>query len=112
MAGVEEGSSMPSPKYKPCSITSDSPERGGLSGTSEHHPDGTAGSLDRTQIDKVLKKLHLHLLPKFFFLTVLCYVDRYAPDCPSSSEHLLSSVPPVTRYRHAFSCMLFWLCHL
>ena len=112
MAGVEEGSSMPSLKYEPCSIASDSPERGGLSGTSKHHLDGTAGSLDSTQIDKVLKKLHLHLLPKFFVLTVLCYVDRYDPNYPSSSEHLLSSVPPISCYRHAFSGMLFWLCRL
>jgi hypothetical protein len=39
--------------------------------------------------EAVLRKLNAHLLPKFFLLTVLCYVDRcdHAPHVPGSSVH-------------------------
>ncbi len=82
MADVEEGSSMPSPGSKLCTgkIKSKSPELGRISGTALPRIDSPIDVLSSIQKDDVLKKLYLHLLPKFFILTVLCYVDRYA--CP------------------------------
>ena len=79
MADVEEGSSMPSPGSKLCTGKQKSkcPELGSTNGTALPRVDSPVDVLSSTQKDDVLKKLYLHLLPKFFILTVLCYVDRY-----------------------------------
>lgn len=80
MAGVEEGSSMPSPGSKLCAGKLKGPELGKINDTAVHRADSSVDSLSSSQIEDVLRKLYLHLLPKFFVLTVLCYVDRYV--CP------------------------------
>ena len=79
MADVEEGSSMPSPGSKLCTgkMKSKCPELGRTDGTALPRDDSPVEVLSSTQKDDVLRKLYLHLLPKFFILTVLCYVDRY-----------------------------------
>ena len=84
MADVEEGSSMPSPGSKLSSgkLKSKRPELGRINDTALPRADSPVDALSSAQKDDVLRKLYLHLLPKFFILTVLCYVDRYA--CPFS----------------------------
>ena len=73
---------MPSPGSKKCTGNLKGPELGRMTGTAVHRADSAVENLTSSQIDDVLSKLYLHLLPKFFVLTVLCYIDRYV--CPFS----------------------------
>ena len=76
MANVEEGSSMPSPGSTKCTGKLKGPELSRSNGTAVHRAEIAVENLSSSQREDVLRKLHLHLLPKFFVLTVLCYVDR------------------------------------
>lgn len=74
---VEEGKAFkPSPKPEACTSQGMDPELSRMTGVEENPVDIIVGGVERAQADRVLRKLHLHLLPKFFTLTVLCYIDR------------------------------------
>ncbi len=66
----EEPSSISSPKAKPTSTNPMNAELGRLNNTARETEDVIEGGEERVQIERVLRKLHLHLLPKFFLLTV------------------------------------------
>ena len=100
MAGVEEGSSMPSTGSKLCAGKLKNSELGSMnSGTAVQRVGSSVDSLSSSQMDNVLRKLYLHLLPKFFVLTVLCYIDRYVCPLGLFAWRIIHVCPGVTHLR-------------
>ena len=62
------------------------PEMGRLTETDEPPAAGGTGSMQKSQADIIIRKVCVHLLPKFFLLTVTSYVDRCAADPLSLSD--------------------------
>ena len=71
MDGVKvKPSSISSPKVEPSSSSPMNAELGRLNGTARETEVVIGGGEECVQMEKVLRKLNLHLLPKFFLLTV------------------------------------------
>ena len=97
-----EPSSISSPKIKPSSGSLMNAELGRLNGTARETEVVIGGGEECVQIERVLRKLHLHLLPKFFLLTVywlvhnlaICNLQHLKPSCHSMkpSDHSISIV--------------------
>ena len=54
------------------------PEMGRLTETDDYPVAVGTASTQSSQADVIIRKVCMHLLPKFFLLTVTSYVDRWA----------------------------------
>ena len=87
MSAVECDSTQSAPKPEGSIGKAMEPEMGRLTETDEHPVAVGTASTQCPQADVIIRKVCVHLLPKFFLLTVVSYVDRWAaslgPTVPS-----------------------------